>query len=79
MPRSKSKRSRYRPPPRKKHKPSPKWFGASILIAMFAGVVLIVINYLGLIPGTGGTASNAYLILGLVLIALGFVMATQWH
>ena len=36
MPRSKSKRSRYRPPPRKKRKPSPKWFGALILTCFVA-------------------------------------------
>jgi hypothetical protein len=76
MPRSKSKRSRYRPPPQKKHKASPKWFGALILAFFGAGVAVIILNYLGVVPGgTGGW----YLIGGLVAIAVGFVLATQWY
>ena len=76
MPRSKSKRGRYRPPPRKKHKPSPKWFGALILGFFGAGVAVIILNYLNLVPG--GT-SGWYLIGGLAAIAMGFVLATQWY
>ena len=79
MPRSKAKRRRYQPPPRKKPKPSPKWFGVLILGFMFAGVIIIVINYLGLIPGTHGVASNLYLFVGLGLIAVGFMAATRWR
>ena len=78
MPRSKAKRRRYQPPPRKKPKPSPKWFGASILGIMFIGVIVIVLNYLGLVPFSDGT-SNLYLFVGLGLIAVGFLAATQWR
>jgi hypothetical protein len=78
MPKSKSKRRRYQPPPRKKPKPSPKWFGASILGIMFIGVIIIVLNYLGLVPFSHGT-SNLYLFVGLGLIAVGFLAATQWR
>ena len=78
MPRSKSKRRRYQPPPRKKPKPSPRWFGVFILALMFVGVIMIVLNYLGLIPTTGGQANNIYLFTGLGLIAAGFLAATQW-
>jgi LPXTG-motif cell wall-anchored protein len=79
MPRSKAKRRRYQPPPQKKPKPSPRWFGVLILFFMFAGVIVIVLNYLGLIPGTGNQATNVYLFSGLGLIALGFLLATQWR
>jgi len=79
MPKSKSKRRRYQPPPRKKPKPSPRWFGGSILAVMFAGVIAIVLNYLGVMPGTHGTASNLWLFVGLGLIAVGFLTATQWR
>jgi hypothetical protein len=79
MPRSKSKRRRYQPPPRKKPKPSPRWFGVTILVVMFVGVFMIVLNYLGLIPGQQGQANNLYLFLGLGLIAVGFLAATQWR
>jgi LPXTG-motif cell wall-anchored protein len=79
LPKSKSKRVRYQPPPRPKPKPSPSWLGPAILLVLFAGVIIIVLNYLGLIPGTGGNASNLYLWVGLGLIALGFGTATQWR
>ena len=76
MPRSKSKRNRYRPPPRKKRKPSPKWFGALILLCFIGGVAVIILNYLGVMPG--GT-KGWYLIGGLISIAVGFILATQWY
>ena len=81
MPTPKSKRRRYQPPrpPTKKRKPSPRWFGVLVLALIFIGVLVIVLNYLGLIPGTGGQASNAYLFVGLGLIAVGFLAATQWR
>lgn len=79
MPRSKSKRSRYQPPPRKKPKPSPRWFGPLLISLMFAGVLMIVLNYMELMPGTEFGARNMWLWSGLGLIAAGFVGATQWR
>lgn len=79
MPKSKSKRRRYQPPPKKKHKPSPRWYGALMLGTMLVGVVIIVLNYMSLMPGTGGTAANWPLWSGLGLIAAGFVLATGFH
>jgi hypothetical protein len=79
VPKSKSKRRRYQPPPRKKPKPSPKWFGALILTLWFVGVIMVVLNYLGLMPGDHGTATNTWLFAGLGLIAAGFLAATQWR
>jgi Cell division protein CrgA len=79
MPRSKSKRKRYQPPPKKKHKPSPVWYGALILVFFGLGVALIVLNYLALVPFTTLDPSNWFLFGGLGSIALGFILATQWH
>ncbi|HYT79770.1 MAG TPA: cell division protein CrgA [Actinomycetota bacterium] len=80
MPKSKAKRRRYQPPPKRKPKPSPKWFGPAILFLMFAGVIVIVLNYLGLMPPWAKhPASNLYLFVGLGLIALGFGASTQWR
>jgi hypothetical protein len=76
VPKSKSKRSRYQPPPKPRPKPSPRWLGPTILAILLLGVVVIVLNYLGLVPG--GTR-NMYLWVGLGLIALGFGAATQWR
>ena len=79
MPRSKAKRRYYQPPPRKNPKPSPRWFGATILGLMFGGVIVIVLNYLQLMPGTHHQTTNLYLFVGLGLIAAGFLAATQWR
>jgi hypothetical protein len=55
---------------------------------MFAGVVMIVLNYLGVMPGftfpfthwiIGSDTNNFYLLGGLGLIAVGFLLATQWY
>jgi hypothetical protein len=79
MPKSKAKRSRYQPPPKKKPRPSPRWYGFAVLAVLFGGAAVIVLNYLGLIPGTDGQAENQYLFIGLGLIALGFLGATRWR
>jgi hypothetical protein len=50
-----------------------------ILGLMGVGVAMIVLNYMGLLPGTEFGARNLYLWLGLGLIALGFAGATQWR
>lgn len=76
MPKSKSKRRRYQPPPKKNPKPSPRWFGWLVLGLMGLGVAVIVLNYMGLVPG--GTRP-AWLYSGLAAIALGFVAATRWR
>lgn len=77
MPKSKSKRRRYQPPPPPKPKPSPRWLGPSILVVLFGGVIVIVLNYLGfLLPGS---PRNMYLWIGLGAIAAGFAAATQWR
>ncbi len=83
MPRSRSRRregrQRYRVEPERRRAPraSPRWWGPALLVVMGAGVALIVLNYMGLVPG--GQASNGYLWLGLGLIALGFLGATRWR
>lgn len=40
------------------------------------GVLIIIINYLTLLPGG---ASNWYLLAGLVLLAIGFWIATRYQ
>jgi len=44
---------------------------------MFAGVIVIVLNYLGLMIGDHGTAQNLWLWVGLGSIAVGSIGATQ--
>ena len=75
MPKSRSKRVKRQPPPKPKPKHSPPWVGALFFTFLLAGVIIIVINYLGIPDET----NNWRLWMGLGLIAGSFVIATQWH
>lgn len=75
---------RYTPPIPKSQKVSPRWVPAVILTLLILGAVVIVTNYLGLLPVPTGNgikfqASNWYLLLGLGLITGGFITATTWR
>ena len=76
MPRSKSKRSRYTPPPPKKLPPRPTWVPVPMFILLGVGMVTVIVNYLEVLPGG---AKNSYLFLGLGLITAGFMLATRWR
>lgn len=76
MPRSKSKRSRYTPPPPKKAPPSPIWVPVLMFTLLGLGMLTIIVNYLELLPGG---AKNSYLFVGLGGITAGFMLATQWR
>ena len=67
---------RYTAPIPREERVSPRWVPVLILLLLVLGVVLIIINYLGVLPGG---ASNWYLLVGLALIVGGFVTATGYH
>jgi hypothetical protein len=69
--------NRYTPPTPKAVKHSPLWVPVAMFTSMGAGIVVIVANYLQLLPG--GDARNGYLILGLVLLIAGFVLSTRYR
>jgi hypothetical protein len=77
VPQSKSKRSRYTPPPAKKAAPSPLWVPAAMATCLVAGLLVIVTNYLNLLPGAN--TENRYLLLGILLISAGFGLATSYR
>ncbi|HVD71518.1 MAG TPA: cell division protein CrgA [Actinomycetota bacterium] len=80
--RQKKKSPRYRSPSQQaktKHKSSPRWYGPVLIGLMAAGVLVIVLNYVGLIPGTDSQADPIYLWVGLGLIGVGFVGTTFWY
>jgi hypothetical protein len=64
------------PARRKKSKASPRWYGPLILVVMGAGVLAIVLNYIGLMPGS---PDNLWLWVGLGLIGAGFIGTTFWY
>lgn len=82
MPKSKGrKRSTRRPyvpvvEQPKRPSSSPRWYGGVVMGLIGGGVLLIVLNYMGLVPG--GT-TQLYLWVGLGAIAAGFVAATNWR
>jgi len=83
MPKSKvrKKRKGKQPPPRqitppKQKGPSPTWYIAIMFGLMAIGVIVIVLNYMGLLPD--GT-KNLYLVLGLAMIAGGFGMTLNFR
>lgn len=73
MPKSRSKRVRRQPPPKAKPKKSPPWVGALFFTLLLAGVITIIVHYLG----QGGQPFQLWV--GLGLISGSFIVATQWH
>jgi hypothetical protein len=76
VPVSKAKRSRYTPPPPKKAPPSPLWVPVVMGTLLVTGLLVVLTNYLGALPGE---QENRYLLLGLLLITGGFVLATTYR
>lgn len=75
---------RYTPPIPKAQKVSPRWVPPLILGLLLLGALVIVTNYLGVLPvptghGIKQQASNWYLLLGLGFITGGFITATTWR
>jgi hypothetical protein len=84
MPKSKTRKKRsgtrrsYVPQPvKKKPRKSPRWYPFLVLGLLAVGVLIIVLNYMGLMFGTHGNASGMWLWGGLAFIAAGFMAATQ--
>lgn len=67
---------RYTAPIPRDVKVSPIWVPIIMFTLLGLGMIVIVINYLGLLPGG---ADNKYLLIGLVLITAGFIAATRYR
>jgi len=86
MPKSKGRQKKSTPryraapmQPKKRHRSSPRWYGPLLITLMALGVIVIVANYMGLIPGTDGTASSVWLWVGLGILGAGFVGTSFWY
>jgi hypothetical protein len=66
---------RYTPPIPREQKVSPLWVPVLMFAFLGLGVVLIILNYVGVFWDT----SNTWLLVGLGLITAGFVTATNYH
>ena len=69
--------ARYTPPVPRSEKVSPLWVPIVMFASLGLGMLVILANYVSLLPGDG--PSNVYLLVGLVLITIGFVTATKFH
>lgn len=67
---------RYTAPIPRRKRSSPLWVPILLLSLLIAGVLVIVLNYLKVLPGG---ASDWNLLIGLALICGGFVVATQYR
>ena len=76
-PRAQESAGRYTPPIPREQKVSPGWVPALMFTCLGVGVLVILANYVGLMPG--GEANNWYLLIGLGLITAGFLTATQYR
>jgi hypothetical protein len=80
MPKSKGRRKPKRmvnePPVAKEQKVSPQWYVVLMFSLMGVGVLVIMANYLGILPGG---QQSLFLYSGLAAIAIGFVMTLNYH
>jgi len=67
---------RYTPPIPREVKVSPRWVPVVMLALLGLGALVILLNYLDVLPGG---AKNIYLLVGLLSITAGFVTATRWR
>ncbi|MFV1970486.1 MAG: cell division protein CrgA [Acidimicrobiia bacterium] len=84
MPVSKGRKKANKRPTPPSHKPtaidekgpSPTWYVAVMFGLMAVGVVVILLNYIGLLPGE---TSNTPLLAGLASIGIGFAMTMNYR
>ena len=71
---------RYTPPaPQARRAPSPRWVPILMFALWGVGLLVIILNYMGVMPGGGEDGSGWYLIAGLVSILGGIMVATQYR
>jgi hypothetical protein len=68
--------SRYTAPKPATAKHSPLWVPATMFASMLMGMLVIIADFLEVLPGGQQTS---YLLLGLGLLVVGFVLSTQYR
>ena len=67
---------RYTPPVPKNVKTSSRWLGIVILALFALGVLIVILNYAGLLPGG---VNNLWLVAAIGSIFAGLILATRYH
>ena len=78
MPKSRSKRRTYTPPPRPKAKPSAPWVGPTAAVLLVVGLVYLIAFYMGVLPWAE-SIGNYNLAIGFVPFILGLGLLTRWR
>ena len=68
--------NRYTPPIAKSAKTSPRWMGILIIVMFLLGVLVVILNYAGLLPGG---VNNLWLVAAIGAIFAGLLLATRYH
>ncbi len=68
--------ARYTPPTPRSKKVSPKWMGPLILALLIVGALVIIFNYFDVLPAS---PTSWYIVVGIAMIAVGFVVATRYR
>ncbi len=68
--------ARYTPPIPKGAKASPRWMGILILAMFVLGVLVVILNYTGALPGG---VNNLWLLAAIGAIFVGLILATRYH
>ena len=68
---------RYTPPAPRAQNASPVWVPFLMFGALAVGMLVILANYVDLLPGDG--PNNWYLLAGLGFITVGFITSTKYH
>lgn len=72
--------SRYTPPGTgAKMGPSPRWVPVLMFALWGIGLLVIVLNYMGVLPGSADGGNGWYLVGGLGAILAGIMVATQYR
>ncbi|MGC8510440.1 MAG: cell division protein CrgA [Acidimicrobiales bacterium] len=73
---SADQRGRYTPPRPATASHSAHWYGWMLLDLLMFGLLVIVLNYLQVLPGS---TSSWYLVVGLVSLFVAFYLATRYR
>lgn len=77
---ARSASSRYTAPnPQHKKGPSPRWVPVLMFALLGIGLLMIILNYMTVLPGSGDAGNGWYLVGGLGSILAGIMVATQYR
>jgi hypothetical protein len=68
--------TRYTAPIPKNAKTSPRWMGFLIIAMFVLGVLIVILNYTGALPGG---VNNLWLLAAIGAIFVGLILATRYH